>query len=106
MNETVLSREMFRNDLITAILSVPLVYIPHYHYDYVDEVLSEIFPQKQSEDASLANRTVTGLYSDSIYEFDINRGPINFNTKLMEKSASASSRGLINLLSSLLVHSI
>lgn len=104
MKEFGSSREVFRNDLITAILSVPLVYIPHYHYDYVDEVLGEIFPQKQSDDASLASRAVTGLYSDSIYEFDINRGPIDFNTKLMQKAVPASNRGLINLLSSLLIH--
>ena len=71
MNETESSWEVFRNDLITAILSVPLVYIPHFHYDYVDAVLADILPQRQSDNVPSAGRTVTGLYSDSIYEFDI-----------------------------------
>lgn len=104
MNESDSSREVFRNDLITAIFSVPIVYIPHFHYDYVDAVLADILPQRQSDNAPSAGRPVTGLYSDSIYEFDINRGPIDFHTKLLVKSAPASSRGLMNLLSSLLIH--
>ena len=33
------SRDIFREDLITAIKSSPLIYIPHYHYGYVDDVL-------------------------------------------------------------------
>ena len=32
----------FKNQLITALLSSPIVYIPHSHFAFVDEVLHEI----------------------------------------------------------------
>lgn len=35
-------KKEFKNQLTTALLSSPIVYIPHFHYQFVDEILSDI----------------------------------------------------------------
>lgn len=82
MEEEKRSRDIFRNDLITAVMSAPLVYIPHYHYGYVDAVLHEIFPERPAEEDNAKIYSVMDLYSDAIYECDLKRGPVDFNTKV------------------------
>lgn len=94
------SRLLFRDDLITAIKSSPLIYIPHYHYGYVDEVLGEIFPKRPEEDNVVKEFPITGLYSDAIFEYDDQRGQVDFYSKNKLKSMT----GITSLLQSLLAH--
>lgn len=35
-------KKEFKNQLTTALLSSPIVYIPHFHYQFVDEILNDI----------------------------------------------------------------
>ena len=37
----------FKNQLTTAILSYPIVYIPHFHYQFIDDTLQEVLVPKQ-----------------------------------------------------------
>lgn len=63
---------VFKTQLTTAILTVPIVYIPHYHYSYVDQALKEIlFPVDRSHN-------LFSLQIDNVCEFDLSRGEICF----------------------------
>lgn len=80
MTET--SETLFKNQLVTAILSAPLVYIPFFDYGYVDRILNDIFPKEKEADGVVP---VTGLLGDTIYQFDSGRGHVDF----YKKTASA-----------------
>ena len=67
--------QKFRTQMITGILSSPLLYIPHYHYSYVDKVLMEIFPEKED------SNSVIGLTRKTIMEVTIDGDVIDFQTK-------------------------
>lgn len=91
----------FRTQLITAILSTPIVYIPHYHYNYVDLALSEILPSADSEqEQKPSRRNILGLYRDTIYEYDLSRGKLNFENK--QASSSTTSIQIASVLRNLL----
>lgn len=69
------SFEAFKTQLINSLLSCPIIYINHYHFSYVDEVLKDIFEYK-----------ALGLGSESIVEFDNGQGCIvNFSDKTKNK---------------------
>lgn len=65
----------FKTHMITGILSSPLLYIPHYHYSYVDKVLMEIFPENED------SNSVIGLTRKTIMEVTIDGADIDFQTK-------------------------
>lgn len=67
--------EQFKTQLTTAILSSPVVYIPHFHYSFVDEVLQSIISPEAGK------RKVIPLNAEDIVEFDNNRGVVDFVTK-------------------------
>ena len=74
--------DLFRNQLLTAVLSSPIVYIPHFHHSYVDAALLSIFPQKGDK----SKHSVTGLDSGCILEFTIPEGVVNFTSKFTTPS--------------------
>lgn len=61
--------------MITGILSSPLLYIPHYHYSYIDNVLMEIFPENEELNS------IIGLTRKTIMEVTIDGDVIDFQTK-------------------------
>ena len=63
-----------KRQLISGILSSPIIYIPHFHYELIDEVLSDIINPK-------SGRNVLGLHERDICEFDMNLGVVDFITK-------------------------
>lgn len=65
-------KKEFKNQLITGILSTPIVYIPHFHYEFIDTTLSEVIES--------TSKTLH-LTKDSIVEYDLSRGIIDFETK-------------------------
>lgn len=65
----------FRTQMITGILSSPLLYIPHYHYSYIDNVLMEIFPENEELNS------IIGLTRKTIMEVTIDGDVIDFQTK-------------------------
>ena len=67
--------QKFKNQMITGILSSPILYIPHFHYSYVDKVLNEILPEKEDKDSIL------GLTRKAIMEITLEGDIINFLTK-------------------------
>lgn len=68
-------KQEFKNQLITGILSAPIIYIPHSHGRFVDETLKEIIiPEK-------GKRSILDLSKNSVMEFDMSRGPIDFISK-------------------------
>ena len=66
----------FKNQMITGILSSPLLYIPHFHYSYIDKTLLEILPE--SEDVE----SFWGLTRKSIMEVTVDGDIIDFKTKI------------------------
>lgn len=80
-NSPMIISESFMTQLITSILSVPIVYIPHYHYNYVDMALADLFPPKQGYNQKPGLRNILGLHRDTIYEYDQTRGRVDFETK-------------------------
>ena len=73
--------EEFKTQLITGILSSPIIYIPHYHYNYVDTTLSVIFPSKTTNGEINGDRMSLGLCRDTVFEYDVNRGQLDFESK-------------------------
>ena len=69
----------FKNQLITGIKTSPIIYIPHFHYSFVDEVITEVLGIHSG------NTSIVGLDKNSILEFDISQGLIDFSTKEQEK---------------------
>ena len=68
-------KKELKNRLTSAILSSPLVYIPHYHYHLLDEVIKEIIQ-------SLSGYSDINLCLDNVLEFDCGRHCIiDFVTK-------------------------
>ena len=67
--------------LITAILSSPIVYISHFHYDLVDEMLFDILTPKQE-------RPFLPLSIKDILEFDLSIGIVDFQTKKVDENFS------------------
>ena len=75
MSEFEISKK-FKNQMITGILSSPLLYIPHFHYSYIDKTLLEILPE--SEDVE----SFWGLTRKSIMEVTVDGDVIDFRTKV------------------------
>lgn len=96
-NSSMIISEDFKTQLITSILSVPIVYIPHYHYNYVDMALADLLPAKQGD----GQRNVLGLYRDSIYEYDQARGRVDFDNK--RPASTETSIQIVSVLKNLLV---
>lgn len=69
-------RSEFKNQLITGIKTSPIIYIPHFHYSFVDEVITDVMGAKSSNTPA-----IIGLDKNSILEFDISQGVIDFYTK-------------------------
>ena len=68
-------KKEFQNQLTTAILSCPIIYIPHFHYKYIDEVLEVILCPKEHK---LFNMSL----SDQVIEYDCGRKRVvDFRTK-------------------------
>lgn len=70
-----------KNQIITGLLSSPVIYIPHFHYELVDEVITEILSPK-------SGRKILELGIDDICEFDIKLGIIDFVTKCPDRDWS------------------
>lgn len=67
--------QQFKTQLITGILSSPIIYVPHYHYDYVDSVLQDVIIGDE------CTRRFFDMDEDSIIEFDLARGIVYFSSK-------------------------
>ena len=76
--------EIFKNQLIGAILSSPIIYIPHHHYNFIDSALASIFPKSDEGNS----RSVLGLTQDTIFEYDKIRFQVDFETKKKLKGGS------------------
>ena len=66
----------FKDALITGILSSPIVYVPHFHYNYVDNALLEIIPEE-------GEKGVLGLDRDQILELSNLDGKVEFHRKYL-----------------------
>lgn len=74
----------FKEQLITSIISNPIVYIPHFDFGYLDEVLMSIVNTRNDE------LNILELSKEDIYEFDNSLGLINIETKeFLEKGKKA-----------------
>lgn len=60
----------FKDALITGILSSPIIYVPHFHYNYVDQALSDII-----------DSGILGLRLEQIFELSNCDGPVHFERK-------------------------
>lgn len=69
----------FKTQLTTAILSCPIVYIPHFHYNFVDETLESILCPNEG-------RNIFDLsLEDNVIEFDCGLNHIvDFKTKSLD----------------------
>ena len=68
------SHSLFKNDLWNGILSCPIVYVNHFHIQYVDEALKELL-------------TEHGLSGNNVVEYDCGQGAVvSFDTKKKDSS--------------------
>ncbi len=68
-------KKEFKNQLITGLLSNPIIYIPHSHFAFVDEVICEIINPAEG------HRPILELSQNCIIEFDLSKGIIDFQSK-------------------------
>ena len=54
-----------KNQIITGILSSPIIYVPHFHYLLLDAVLIDIVSPTKND------RKILDLNEDSIVEYDV-----------------------------------
>lgn len=73
--------ESFKTQFITGMLSSPLLYIPHFHYSYIDQALQEIFSQKDGYN-------ILGLDKECIVEFGVEGTIIKFSSKVKVTDAT------------------
>lgn len=74
----------FKYQLSTAILSSPIVYIPHFHYSFVDEVLGSLI---NPPDGTIDEFHMS--VSENVIEFDCGLNcVVNFDTKQMDNDMS------------------
>ena len=66
----------FKDALITGILSSPIIYVSHFHYNYVDEALLEIIPEDEE-------KGVLGLRRNQILELSNFDGKVDFQRKYL-----------------------
>lgn len=76
-------KKEFKNQLITGILSTPIVYVPHFHYEFIDQTLREIIE---------STKNTLNLTKNSIVEYDLSRGIIDFETKNTRPNLDAYSK--------------
>ena len=70
----------FKDQLASAIVSSPIIYIPHFHFAYVDEMLESIIGNNETQ-------VDIGFGLDGIVEYEVSREQIDFATK--EKNSEA-----------------
>lgn len=69
-------KKEFKTQLTTALLSCPIVYIPHFHYRFVDETLEEILCP--SEGHKIIDLSLT----ENVFEYDCGcKCVVDFSTK-------------------------
>lgn len=86
-NKTFTINKKFKTQLTTAILSSPIVYIPHFNYAYVDKALEEI-----CEDGAL------GFATTNIAEFTEDGAKLSFKDKKADEDWNKEISGLLNVL--------
>lgn len=72
--------DTFKDQLASAIVSSPIIYIPHFHFAYVDEMLESIIENNETQ-------VDIGFGLDGIVEYEVSREQIDFTTK--EKNSEA-----------------
>lgn len=73
--ESYVINKTFLSELMTGILSSPIIIIPHFHYSYVDEAINLLIEQCGH------NGNETPIMLKHIIEIDESRGIIDFMTK-------------------------
>lgn len=72
-------KKEFKNQLTTALLSCPIVYIPHFHYSFIDDTLKEILCPKEG------HKIFELTLNDNVIEYDCGRQcVVNFVTKQLD----------------------
>lgn len=72
-------KKEFKNQLTTALLSCPIVYIPHFHYCFIDDTLNEILCPKEG------HKIFELTLNDNVIEYDCGRQcVVNFSTKQLD----------------------
>ena len=77
----IIVNQKFKDALITGILSSPIVYIPHFHYAYVDQALKEIIPTNDDVNS------VLGLSRNQIVELSNGDGKVDFERKYKSETS-------------------
>lgn len=76
-------RQLFKEQLITGILSSPIIYVPHSHFAFVDEVLDEIVNPAEG------CRKIIDIREPDILEHDKARGLVDFKSKKADSDLNA-----------------
>ena len=57
--------QQFRNDLIAAIKTAPIIYIPHFHFSFIDEILESILCPVGKKNFKFGTETILECSSNS-----------------------------------------
>lgn len=76
-----------KTQLVTGLLSTPIIYIPHFHYELIDEVIKDIVNPE--------NGKLIDVRLDEVCEFDIQLGVIDFSTKRCDDDWSVTLEGFL-----------
>ncbi|MBQ0057513.1 MAG: AAA family ATPase [Bacteroidales bacterium] len=77
--------KQFQTQLVTGILSCPIIYIPHFDNNLIDDTLTHIM-------SSADKHSFLPITVDSIGEYDLSKGFVDFKTKQIDKNLTAYSK--------------
>lgn len=81
-------KDTIENYIITGILSSPILYIPHFHFQLIDEILTRIC-------TPINGRKVIDLAIEQICEYNAATSIVNFQTKEKDVDWRATLEGLL-----------
>lgn len=81
-------KDTIENYIITGILSSPILYIPHFHFQLIDEILTRIC-------TPINGRKVIDLAIEQICEYNTATSIVNFQTKEKDVDWRATLEGLL-----------
>lgn len=81
-------KDIIENHIITGILSSPILYIPHFHFQLIDEILTQIC-------TPVNGRKVIDLDIEEICEYNTATSVVDFQTKVKDADWRATLEGLL-----------
>ena len=73
--------QQFKDSLVAAIQTVPIIYIPHFHFSYIDEIIENVLSNGKGQ-LNFGADLVFELYANNALRDFMTKEPIEFGEGL------------------------